>query len=56
MIHRGHVLVARQLSRDRAAVLAGLLAPLIVLMFAIGLYPNVLTNLMTSVGQAGLAR
>jgi hypothetical protein len=30
MIHRGHVLVARQLSRDRAAVLAGLLAPLIV--------------------------
>src|SRR6266850_2830892 len=33
-----------------------LLAPLIVLMFAIGLYPNVLTNLMTSVGQAGLAR
>ena len=33
-----------------------LLAPLIVLMFAIGLDPNVLTNLMTSVGQAGLAR
>lgn len=30
MIRRGHVLVARQLSRDRAAVLAGLLAPLIV--------------------------
>jgi len=30
MIHRGHLLVARQLSRDRAAVLAGLLAPLIV--------------------------
>jgi hypothetical protein len=25
-------------------------------MFAIGLYPYVLTNLMTSVGQAGLAR
>ena len=29
MIRRGHVLVTRQLSRDRAAVLAGLLAPLI---------------------------
>jgi hypothetical protein len=29
MIGRGHVLVTRQLSRDRAAVLAGLLAPLI---------------------------
>jgi NADH:ubiquinone oxidoreductase subunit 4 (subunit M) len=33
-----------------------LLAPLIALMFAIGLYPNVLTNLLSSVGQAGLAR
>jgi NADH-quinone oxidoreductase subunit M len=33
-----------------------LLAPLVLLMFAIGLYPNVLTNLMTSLGQAGLAR
>jgi len=33
-----------------------LLAPLVAIMFAIGLYPNVLTNLMTSVGQAGLAR
>jgi NADH-quinone oxidoreductase subunit M len=43
----------------RSDIYAGqltLLAPLIVLMFAIGLYPNVLTNLMTSVGQAGLAR
>ena len=29
MIGRGHVLVTRQLSRDRAALLAGLLAPLI---------------------------
>jgi hypothetical protein len=29
MIGRGHALVTRQLSRDRAAVLAGLLAPLI---------------------------
>ena len=29
MIHRGHVLVARQLSRDRTALLAGLVAPLI---------------------------
>jgi hypothetical protein len=25
-------------------------------MFAIGLYPNVLTSLMTSLGQVGLAR
>src|SRR5690349_22476653 len=34
----------------------GLLAPLVVLMFVIGLYPAFLTNLMTSLGQAGLAR
>ncbi|MFI5283339.1 MAG: NuoM family protein [Candidatus Dormibacterales bacterium] len=33
-----------------------LLAPLIVLMFVLGLYPNVLTNLMTSLAQVGLAR
>jgi len=33
-----------------------LLAPLVAIMFAIGLYPYVLTNLMTSLGQAGLAR
>jgi NADH-quinone oxidoreductase subunit M len=33
-----------------------LLAPLVVLMFVIGLYPNVLTSLMTSLGQTGLAR
>ena len=33
-----------------------LLAPLIVLMFALGLDPAVLTNLMTSVGQPGLYR
>ena len=33
-----------------------ILAPLIVLMFAIGLYPGVLTNLMTSLGQTGLYR
>ena len=32
------------------------LAPLVVLMFAIGLDPAVLTNLMTSLGQAGLYR
>ena len=32
------------------------LAPLVLLMFAIGLDPNVLTNLMTSLGQVGLAR
>jgi NADH-quinone oxidoreductase subunit M len=43
----------------RADIYAGqltLLTPLIVLMFALGLEPNVLTNLMTSLGQAGLAK
>jgi len=34
----------------------GLLAPLIALMFAIGLYPNVLTSVMNSLGQIGLYR
>jgi NADH-quinone oxidoreductase subunit M len=33
-----------------------LLAPLVVLMFALGLAPGALTNLMTSVAQTGLAR
>jgi NADH-quinone oxidoreductase subunit M len=33
-----------------------LLTPLILIMFAIGLYPYLLTNLMTSLGQVGLAR
>jgi NADH-quinone oxidoreductase subunit M len=33
-----------------------LLAPLVLLMFAIGLDPNFLTNLMSAVGQTGLAR
>jgi NADH-quinone oxidoreductase subunit M len=33
-----------------------LLAPLVVLMFALGLAPGVLTSLMTSVAQSGLAR
>jgi NADH-quinone oxidoreductase subunit M len=33
-----------------------LIAPLVVLMFALGLAPGVLTTLMTSVAQAGLAR
>jgi NADH-quinone oxidoreductase subunit M len=33
-----------------------LLAPLIVLMFVLGLDPALLTNLMTSLGQTGLAR
>ena len=32
------------------------LTPLVLLMFTIGLYPYVLTNLMTSLGQVGLAR
>ena len=34
----------------------GVLAPLIVLMFALGLYPNVLTSVMNSLGQTGLYR
>jgi NADH-quinone oxidoreductase subunit M len=33
-----------------------LLAPLVLLMFAIGLDPNVLTSLMSAVGMPGLAR
>ncbi|TME08399.1 MAG: hypothetical protein E6I69_05480 [Chloroflexi bacterium] len=33
-----------------------LLAPLVILMFALGLAPGVLTNLMTSIVQLGLAR
>ncbi len=43
----------------RADIYAGqltLLTPLIVLMFALGLAPNVLTSLMTSLGQVGLAK
>ena len=43
----------------KADIYAGqltLLAPLILLMFVLGLYPVVLTNLMTSLGQAGLYR
>jgi NADH-quinone oxidoreductase subunit M len=32
------------------------LAPLVLLMFTIGLYPYLLTNLMSSLGQVGLAR
>ncbi|TMC73903.1 MAG: NADH-quinone oxidoreductase subunit M [Chloroflexi bacterium] len=33
-----------------------LLSPLILLMFVIGLYPNLLTQLMSALGQTGLAR
>jgi NADH-quinone oxidoreductase subunit M len=33
-----------------------LIAPLVLLMFAIGLDPNFLTNLISTVGQTGLAR
>jgi NADH-quinone oxidoreductase subunit M len=33
-----------------------LLAPLILLMFVLGLYPNLLTQLMSALGQVGLAR
>jgi NADH-quinone oxidoreductase subunit M len=42
----------------RSDVYAGqvsLLAPLIALMFVLGLYPGLLTSLMTSLGQTGLA-
>ena len=41
---------------DMRAGALGVLAPLVLLMFVLGLYPAVLTNLMTSLGQAGLAR
>jgi NADH-quinone oxidoreductase subunit M len=41
---------------DIYAAQVGVLAPLIILMFAIGLDPGVLTNLMTSLGQTGLYR
>jgi NADH-quinone oxidoreductase subunit M len=41
---------------DLHAGQVGVLAPLIVLMFVLGLDPGLLTNLMTSLGQAGLAR
>jgi NADH-quinone oxidoreductase subunit M len=43
----------------RSDIYAGqllLLAPLILIMFSIGLYPYLLTNLMTTLGQVGLAR
>jgi NADH-quinone oxidoreductase subunit M len=33
-----------------------LLGPLVLLMFVLGLYPNLLTQLMSALGQAGLAR
>ena len=41
---------------DLYAAQAGVLAPLILLMFVLGLDPGLLTNLMTSVGQTGLYR
>ncbi|HKW60482.1 MAG TPA: NADH-quinone oxidoreductase subunit M [Candidatus Dormibacteraeota bacterium] len=41
---------------DLYAGQVGLLAPLVLLMFAIGLDPALLTNLMTSLGQTGLYR
>jgi NADH:ubiquinone oxidoreductase subunit 4 (subunit M) len=43
-------------SSDIQAGQLALVAPLIILMFAIGLDPNLLTQLMSSVGQVGLAR
>jgi NADH:ubiquinone oxidoreductase subunit 4 (subunit M) len=41
---------------DLYAGQVGVLAPLVVLMFVLGLDPALLTNLMTSLGQQGLAR
>jgi NADH-quinone oxidoreductase subunit M len=43
-------------SGDIQAGQLALITPLVVLMFAIGLYPYALTQLMTSVGQVGLYR
>jgi NADH-quinone oxidoreductase subunit M len=48
--------VGQRPSGDIQAGQLALVTPLIVLMFAIGLYPYALTQLMTSVGQAGLYR
>jgi NADH-quinone oxidoreductase subunit M len=42
--------------RDMYLGQLSVLAPLILLMFAIGWYPNTLTSLMTSLGQSGLYR
>jgi NADH:ubiquinone oxidoreductase subunit 4 (subunit M) len=33
-----------------------LLSPLVLLMFVLGIYPYLLTQLMSALGQAGLAR
>jgi NADH-quinone oxidoreductase subunit M len=41
---------------DIRAAQVTLIAPLILLMFVLGLDPNLLTNLMTSLAQVGLAR
>jgi NADH-quinone oxidoreductase subunit M len=43
-------------SGDIYAGQLALMAPLIILMFAIGIYPYALTQLMTSVAQVGLYR
>jgi NADH:ubiquinone oxidoreductase subunit 4 (subunit M) len=43
-------------SGDIYAGQLALVSPLVILMFAIGLYPYALTQLMTSVAQAGLYR
>ena len=43
-------------SRARRVVGTCVLASLILLMFVLGLYPNLLTQLMSALGQAGLAR
>jgi NADH-quinone oxidoreductase subunit M len=48
--------VGQRPSGDIQAGQLALVTPLIILMFAIGLYPYALTQLMTSVGQAGLYR
>jgi NADH-quinone oxidoreductase subunit M len=48
--------IARKPMADIEAGQLVLLTPLILLMFVLGIYPNLLTQLISAVGQAGLAR
>jgi NADH-quinone oxidoreductase subunit M len=52
---QGEPIDRKPMSDIRAGQLA-LLSPLILLMFVLGLYPNLLTQLMSALGQVGLAR
>jgi NADH-quinone oxidoreductase subunit M len=51
----GEPAISRPLPDIRAGQLI-LLSPLVLLMFVLGLYPNLLTQLMSALGQTGLAR